>query len=231
MKLHRFIGDFDFTGEELTVTDREIAHQIKDVLRIEKEERLVLVSESGQEVLAEIQDFIDGLPLVRIIERLESSNQVICRVSLYCAILKRENFELVVQKATELGVTEIIPVITERTIKLGLKMDRLRKIAKEASEQSGRSLVPIIFEPQTFKVALADSQRHEAMIMLDPEGASRISSLPVSSVGVFVGPEGGWTEAELTLAKESGLNVMNLGTIILRGETAAMIAVDRLVCG
>lgn len=231
MKLHRFIGDFDFTDEELTVTNREIAHQIKDVLRIEKEERLVLVDSHGQEVLVEIQDFIDGLPLVRVIERLESSNQIACRVSLYCAILKRENFELAVQKATELGVTEIIPVITERTIKLGLKMDRLRKIAKEASEQSGRSLVPIIFEPQTYKSALVDSQRHEATIILDPEGASRIKALPVSSVGVFVGPEGGWTEAELIMAIEMGFNVMNLGTLILRGETAAMIAVDRLVCG
>ena len=97
MKLHRFIGDFDFTNNNVIVIDREIAHQIKDILRIEKEERLILVDSHGQEVLVEIQDFIDGLPLVRVIERLEASNQIACRVILYCAILKRENFELVVQ--------------------------------------------------------------------------------------------------------------------------------------
>ncbi len=231
MKLHRFIGDFDLSVAVLTIRDREIAHQIKDVLRLQIEERLILVDGQGQAALCEIVDFTDGQPLIRVVERLASPSQPNRRVSLYCAILKRENFELVVQKATELGVAEIIPVITERTIKLGLKMDRLRKIATEASEQSGRVDVPTIFEPQSFKSALGDAKRHEVAIILDPLGAERLRPAVRKSLAVFIGPEGGWTEAELAQARENGLEVKNLGSLVLRGETAAIVAVDRLAWG
>jgi 16S rRNA (uracil1498-N3)-methyltransferase len=231
MKLHRFIGDFDLSAPALTIRDREIAHQIKDVLRLRIEERLILVDTQGQAALCEIVDFVDDQPVVRVIEHLVSRAEPNRRVGLYCAILKRENFELVVQKATELGVSEIVPIITARTVKLGLKMDRLRKIATEAAEQSGRVEVPTIFEPQNFHAALRDAARHKKIIMLDPLGPERLGMIQGTSVAVFVGPEGGWTKDELSQAREVGGELMNLGTLVLRGETAAMVAVDRLAWG
>ena len=82
-------------------------------------------------------------------------------MTLYCAVLKRENFEWVVQKCTELGIRAIIPIVTTRTVKTGLKMDRLRIIAKEAAEQSGRGIIPVINNPLEFDRALEEAKHQQ----------------------------------------------------------------------
>jgi 16S rRNA (uracil1498-N3)-methyltransferase len=146
------------------------------------------------------------------------------RVTLYCSLLKKENFEFVVQKATEIGVEKIVPVISERTIKTNLNIPRLSLIALEAAEQSGHSFVPQINEPVAFKKALASATGDA--VFFAPGGMDAGSALEKTGdfLGVFIGPEGGWSEAELALAKERYLPVCNLGSSILRGETAAIIA-------
>jgi 16S rRNA (uracil1498-N3)-methyltransferase len=141
-------------------------------------------------------------------------------VTLCCSILKRENFELVVQKATELGVSRIIPIIAERTVKTGLKMERLKAIAKEATEQSGRGVVPDISEPMSLTDALA-LPGHKLFFHTGTQAHPALSSDPAL---LFIGPEGGWSDRDVAAAVSAGCQVCSLGKRTLRGETAAIVA-------
>jgi len=243
MKIHRFIGPFDLTQKSLQIKDKEIVNQMKNVLRLKEGELVELCDGKDISAMAEIakinKDSVDVL-----IEKIEKNkNKSKNKVSLFCAILKKENFELVVQKATECGISKIIPIITARTIKTGLNMDRLKKIAKEASEQSGRITVPEISEPIKFEDAIKNIG--EESVFFDASGEltfemhcagwraehSKFSaenymriSKDNSPRSIWIGPEGGWTEEEIAKAKSLNFKIASLGTLTLRGETAAIIA-------
>ena len=218
MKLHRFIGPYDFGSSKISITDPETIHQIRKVLRLNPNEQIILsdgnLGEATVKLIIFEKDKIEG----EIIEKYKNKNEPERKVVLYTAILKRENFDLVVQKATETGVKEIIPVITSRTVKTGLNLDRLRKIAKEAAEQSGRGIVPVIHEPIKFQEAIKNGG-----ILFDPSGdILKAESLKLEAK-LFVGPEGGFTEEEIELAKKNNFKIASLGSLTLRAETAAII--------
>jgi len=149
------------------------------------------------------------------------------QVILYCAILKKENFELVCQKATEVGVSKIIPVISERTIKLGLKEERLKMIIKEAAEQSGRVIIPELGEPIDFSDAVVSAMG--IRIIFDPDGEVMGKVNDEKEVSIMIGPEGGWSDVEIKKTIEQGWRIASLGDLTLRAETAAIIA-SYLVC-
>jgi 16S rRNA (uracil1498-N3)-methyltransferase len=131
-----------------------------------------------------------------------------------------------VQKAVEAGVHRVIPVVTARTVKLGLKIDRLAKIAQEAAEQGGRGIVPEISEPIKFKYAIKLAAEHDVNYFFDAEGEeySRPKLLS-ATVGVWIGPEGGWEDFEIEAARQSNFVIASLGKLVLRAETAATVAV------
>ena len=199
----------------------DLAHQLRDVLKMEKGKEIDLLDGHGIEARANIvaTDPVE----VELVSIKQSEAEPTRRVILYAAILKREHFELIVQKATEVGVAKIIPIITARTVKTGLKLDRLRKIASEAAEQSGRGVVPIVHEAMTFTQALIDAAKNDTNILLHP-GSTNRQSRNYGSIGIFIGPEGGWTDRAITLAKEAGSELLGLGPLVMRGETAAVIA-------
>lgn len=229
MKLHRFIGDFDFTRNTVEITKPEIIKQIKGVLRLKEEESIVLSDGKGAQFKAKITSLAHDKIICEIIKKLDSSEPK-KKVSLYLAILKKENFELAVQKAVECGVSEIIPIITERTIKTGLNMERLNKIILEASEQCERSVVPNLHEIINFEDALEDGkQSNEKLIFHTQDSIEYAPSINATLASIFIGPEGGFTEKEISLAQENGYTVASLGNLILRGETAAIIATYRVV--
>ncbi len=220
MKIHRFITDANLDDDAVMLTG-DLFHQIKNVLKLKINETIDLSDGHGiarRGTITTITKTSVDVHLHETLSALESTKRVV----LYCAILKRENFELVVQKATEIGASEIVPVHTERTVKLGIKMDRLQKIALEAAEQSGRSVVPTIHEPMKFADALDDAKRNDTNTILHMDG----KDLPQTktSIGLFIGPEGGWSKNELTLAASAGLVATSLGPRPLRAETAAIIA-------
>ena len=124
----------------------------------------------------------------------------------------------------------IIPVITERTVKTGLNTTRLEKIIQEASEQCERSTVPILQKTINFENALAHGYASEEKIIFDP-GSSAYTPNHNKSASIFIGPEGGFSEKEISEARSAGYNVSSLGPLVLRGETAAMIATYRAVEG
>lgn len=243
MKLHRFIGDYDFSksparnasgiadaGGEVEIIDPKIIKQIKDVLRLTKGEMIVLSDGKGNNAEVTINS-VSASKITVTINKLETKPKIKRKVSLYLAILKKENFELAVQKAVEAGVSEIIPIITERTIKTGLNVERLKKIILEASEQSGRSFVPTLSPTLNFKDALIAGNDKQEKVIFDLDNDLYIPNKEAEDISIFIGPEGGFTPKENALAKSYKYSVFSLGSLTLRAETAAIIATYRVVKG
>ena len=227
MHLHRFILNFEFNKEKVLIKDKEIIFQIRRVLRFRPGKKIILVNNNlGKEALAEILNFNDDLITVKILEVFESKKEYEKEVQLYIAILKKENFELVCQKTTEIGVKKIIPLITEHTVKLNFKKERILKIIKEAAEQSGRLIIPEFLEIQKFEDIVFNLKNNGLNLFFDPNGEKlknfEKEILNHKVINVFIGPEGGWSEKEINLAKENGFLIANLGNFTLRAETAAI---------
>lgn len=228
MKIHRFIGEFDLGQKEVEIQDPEIIKQIKGVLRLEAGEHIILGDGRGLVAEAEIISISPKSVRAEII-KVEEPEDARVKVNLFLAILKKENFELAVQKAVEAGVSSITPVITERTIKTGLNMDRLEKIIREASEQSGRSIVPELFEIFPFDEAITALSDQKIIFHIGDSILPYHPSTEAEQVNIFIGPEGGFTEAEIERARRSGFVPASLGNLTLRAETAAIIATYRAV--
>lgn len=246
MKIHRFIGDFDLSKKEVEITGDE-AHQISQVLKLKTGEEIELCDKNSISTLVEIVSVSKKLVKVKILKKNNKKN-ALKNVTLFCSILKKENFELTVQKATECGISKIVPIISARTIKTGLNIERLRKIAKEAAEQSGRTSIPEISESVKFTPEKSETKS----ILFDITGASLLSKGELlhekpcagrrpeqskfsaenyasfsdnnSQLCIYIGPEGGWTPEEIEKAKSAGFAIASLGPLTLRGETAAIIA-------
>ena len=237
MRLNRFIVNYStkggqgfISGTEVEILDTKIIKQIKGVLRLKKDDIIILADGKGNNAEVTLV-LVSANKVTGIINKVEKKDKTKRKVSLYLAILKKENFELAVQKAVEAGVSEIIPTITERTIKTGLNTDRLKKIILEASEQSGRSFVPELFPILKFKDALTDGNKAEEKIIFHLGNNLYIPNKEAQNISIFIGPEGGFTEKEINLAKNSGYNIYSLGSLTLRAETAAIIATYRTVKG
>ncbi len=226
MKIHRFIGDFEIKTGDLKINDQELLNQFRNVLKLRVGEIIILCDGKMNEGEAEIKGYGKDSVEVEIKEVGTNKNELERHVVLYCSILKRENFELVVQKATEIGVKEIVPLITARTIKLDIRKDRLEKIIKEAAEQSGRGIVPVLHDPIDFEKVLEFSDLNKENFFFDQSGIQFEhfkQSQHIERLGIWIGPEGGWTPQELELANNSGFRIINLGKLTLRAETAAIV--------
>ncbi len=234
MKLHRFIiPNIDLEQDTFSINDAEIARQLRNVLRLVPGDFFIISDGNNNEAEARIDDYQKPAVLVTVIKRWQNTHEPHAHTALFCAILKRENFELVIQKATELGIKEIHPIISERTVKTGIRPERLEKIAQEAAEQSGRGIVPIIHEAISFGDALAHINNYAISLFCDLGGTSineiRPKIITAESKAIFVGPEGGWSEQEKESMKKLAdihktLHTISLSPLTLRGETAAIIA-------
>lgn len=223
-KIHRFITEYKKSHGEIVLTDHDVIHQITSVLKMKTGEQCIVVGENNEDILCVIKDIRKDEIKCAIEEVTENTNEPIKNVTLYMAILKKENFELVVQKASEIGVTKIVPMITTRTVKTGLNFERINKIAREASELSGRSNVTQIEEITTFTDAIKNDN-NSIKILFDITGQkANTQQLASDSLSLYIGPEGGFTNQEIELAKENNINIASLGKLTLRGETAGIIA-------
>jgi len=228
MKLHRFIGNFDLTDPRLRISDSEIVGQMRKVLRLKPGDLVILGDGKSKEALSRIIGFQSETVEVEISEVSENQNEPSVHAVLYCSLLKRENFELVVQKSTEVGIKEIVPIISQRTVKRDMKQERLAKIIKEAAEQSGRGVLPILHDPIPFQAALENSGENDFNLFLHPESSEhppdRMKPETQKRVGIFIGPEGGWDGEEIQAARDKNFQIVSLGKLTLRSETAAIVA-------
>lgn len=223
LKRHYFIGDFDLSLKEIFCVDSEIVHHIKDVLKLKIGEEVILSDGQGKAVLTRIEK-IEKKNISFFVKKVLPSAVGDKKIILYAALLKRDSFEWLLQKAVEAGVSEIVPIITERTVKIGFNDKRWQKIIKEAAQQSQSLVLPKLSPTITFKDAI--KQLEGVGMFFDPSGED-IKKIKISSstISLFVGPEGGWSDKEIELAKESGLKDIGLGSTILRAETAATVVV------
>lgn len=232
MRLHRFITDIAWSNDlRIVVDEPRVVHQVLRVLRLTPGEQLLIVSKEGQEVRGTVSDDSSKSVLaIDVIERLTPRISTHSNVHLYCAILKKENFDWVVQKTTELGVATITPLITDRTIKQGLSLERMQTIALEAAEQSGRVSVPLIGQPITLSRALDESVGLKCWADIGDHAVSVGQIKKTADYSLFIGAEGGWSPEEQALASSIlDCAVVSLGGLTLRAETAAVVGVYALV--
>jgi len=226
MKFHRFIvNGIDLKKQDILIADQDLVHQIKNVLKLEPKEHLILADNLGNEAVVELVELGRKEIAVSLIKASQNKNEAVRLVTLYCAILKKENFDLIVEKATEVGVFKIVPVVTERTIKKDVNLERLNKIAKEAAEQSGRAIVPEVCGPMKLKTAVELAKENELNLLFQlQEPMLNLDKLKkYKTAGIFIGPEGGWTDKEVELLSDF-CDKAGLGNTTLRGETAAIVA-------
>ncbi len=220
-KIHRFFYDFKIIDNIIKIDDTEIVNQIKNVLKIKPSEKISLFFDS-KEVECIIKTIGKREIICNFYKNIEFKKQI-KNVILYCAILKKDNFEFVVQKACEIGVSEIVPVITDRTIKTNLNLERLEKIAKEACEQSGRNDLVKINEIRDFAKCLNND--NDVNILFDfTDKKLQDSKIKGEKIGIFIGPEGGFTNREVKIAEENNFKILRLGDNVFKAETAAIIA-------
>ena len=228
MRYHRFIGNFDLSKKTIEVTDLSLISQWHSVLRLKTADTVILCDGNGHESEATIVNMEKKVTTLSIVDTKNIIRGTQKNVTLYVSILKRENFEIVVQKATEIGITKIVPLLTERTVKTGFNEIRFKKIILEASEQSGRTVLATISEPIKFAEAIQSANPKET-VLFDISGSEFKSSSFPSTLNLFVGPEGGFGDKEVSLAKDHGCTIASLGELVLRAETAAIV-VSYLSC-
>ncbi|MBI5641091.1 MAG: 16S rRNA (uracil(1498)-N(3))-methyltransferase [Nitrospirae bacterium] len=226
-----FLSDAELQSGDIIISD-EKARYLINVMRSAAGDLLTIGDSRGNAYSAIVVSISKREVLVRIQDKLNVDPESPLRITLLQGLLKGEKMDLVIQKATELGVTEIFPVITERSqIRETRKLLRWEKIAKEASRQSGRSRIPVIHEPRAFPELFtgAAAEPGPGMIFWESGGAALCEAAErfrgKESVAIFTGPEGGFSRQEVTTASDNGFIPTTLGTRILRAETAAISAV------
>ena len=225
MRLHRFyIQNENFEtlkeGDIFTCKNEEVAGQITRVLRMQVGDRVLFFNESGEYELV-----IQGISKKELVcEAKQKIKQLVQkkRFALVQSLIKKDKFEWVAQKATELGITDIFPVITERSEKKGLDRKRLEKIILEATEQSGWGKSPILHEIETLEKTLHTLKKEDfELYRLDMDGTKLDSHS--KEIAFCVGPEGGWGNRDKEIFNTYKTKTVTLGTSVLRTETAAII--------
>ncbi len=231
MRVHRFYTQTPITEKRFDITDRDMIHQWKSVFRYNVGSQVILFDGSGIDYLCMITSLRSLGATLEVIENRELS---MTRNSVYLcmALVKKDNFELIAQKVTEIGVTHIVPILCEHSEKRKLNFERLNKIVLEASEQSGRGDIPTIHDVMKLDDVFKKGILPQEKIVLHPDGDSLrkyMSGLhETKSFAVFVGPEGGFSPKEIELLKSYNVPAISLGSQILRAETAA-IAISSLL--
>jgi 16S rRNA (uracil1498-N3)-methyltransferase len=208
------------------------ARHLTRVLRVEAGQRYE-ISDNRNVYLAEIETARKEHVAFRTVEKLPQPAPTV-RLVLCAALIKFDHFEWMIEKATELGVSEIVPVETIRSER-GLeraahkRVERWRRIVLEASQQSRRAFLPDVSEPEPLSDALAREARYKFALDENPSAPSLNSALPSArdaqdTVAMLIGPEGGWTDEERTQFIVAAWRPVSLGPLILRAETAALAA-------
>lgn len=224
MKIHRFKTNLEIEGQKAHITDPEIIFQIKTVLRLKPGEKVVITDGKGTETLARIVLSEKSAVMLEIESVTQETGDERPLLHAYISILKKDNLELAIQKMTEIGITHITPIITERTVKKNYNQERVEKIITEAIEQSGQNRAPVLHDEIDLTTALDEAlEKYDTVIYFDEPSDEKTSDLHNKSVAFFIGPEGGWSPKEIELFKEKNILSLSLGDTTLRGETATIV--------
>lgn len=213
------------SAEAFSIPAGPLHKQIVQVLRMKKDDHLTLLPNDGTEVECHITD-ITRSSVIGVIAGSVVAGLIKPEVTVCAAITKRDTFEWMLQKCTELGAAHFIPLHTDRTIKKTPGINkRWSEIVKEAAEQSGRATIPTIAEPTTLARTIAKTQAMARFVFHEEAMDHKLPPLQKTMpIAIFIGPEGGFSPPEITLALDSKTHVLKMGQLVFRAETAAIVA-------
>lgn len=213
--------------------DGENANHIINSLRCKIGEEIEISSGDGYDYICKIEEINKNSVIAKIIDCFGNESEPKTKITLYQGLPKSEKMELIIQKCVELGIDEIVPVNTDRTIvklvgKEDKKIVRWNKISEAAAKQSRRGKIPAILPILNFSDAIKQANKNSLNIIpYEKEKSNTIKSIIKqfngNSIGIFIGPEGGFSEKEIALAVENNITPITLGKRILRTETAGFI--------
>lgn len=231
-------------GSPITVSENK-AHYLINVMRCKVGDKLIVIDGIGNSYEAEIKSIKTGKVFINILKEVFLDTESPFNLILAQSLIKGQKMDIVIQKATELGIKEIIPIITERVIiKETRKLKRWLKIAEEAAEQCGRAVIPKIREPITIQSLFEQISREllfsfKGLIFWE-EGGKKIKDalkevveerkdkedrLLKTPFYIIIGPEGGLTSSEVALSEKNGFIKVTLGKRLLKSETASIVSI------
>jgi 16S rRNA (uracil1498-N3)-methyltransferase len=236
MTLRRFVVAPGAIQADRVRFDPEEAHHLAHVLRLRPGAVIEAVDGTGRVYTVRLEMVAAGKAWGVIVGEVSPSGESPCAITLAQAILKGDRMAWLVQKATELGVTRIVPLETARVVAHvsgeggAGRRRRWERVAREALKQCGRSVLPVVDPPRTLGEVLAGSAGHEAVWLCWEGGGTPASALArragrVRRLLLLVGPEGGFTDDEVARAQAAGASLVGLGPRILRAESAGLVAV------
>ena len=240
--VYHFFAETENIGADVTVIAGPDVNHIKNVLRMKPGERLTISDGKGLQKLCEIAGYEEKKVILKNLPEPVEDTELPARIYLFQGLPKSDKMELIIQKAVELGVHAVVPVDTMRTVvrldakKEEAKRKRWSSISESAAKQSGRMYIPEILPVMSFKDALRFADGFDLKVIpYEAEGGSMektrtlFKSLePGGRAAVFIGPEGGFDEAEIAMAGEDGGTPVTLGERILRTETAGLFVLSAL---
>lgn len=239
--MHRFFAEPGQIGEkEIVITGADVNH-IRNVLRMRADEEVLIADGQGAEYRCKLTDLGENEVRAQILWKLDGNAELASAVTLFQGLPKSDKMDLIVQKCVELGVNRIVPVSTKRAVvKLDAKKEETRlkrwnTISESAAKQSGRGVIPEISGVMSFEKALEEAKKLD-VLLIPYERAEHMAETrrvmgeirPGQSVGVFIGPEGGFEESEVEEAVAAGARAITLGRRILRTETAGLAVMAML---
>ena len=236
--MHRFFIPKPYK-QEMQITGRD-AHHIIDVLRMAPGDRLQVVADDGVSFVGEVTAVNSNSVTVTAREILRETHEPDVRISLLQGLAKGEKMEFIIQKAVEIGVTDIFPVAMEHSVvvldssKAEKKVERWKKIAEAAAKQSKRDSIPVVHEVMTLDQILQKGKWDLLLVAYESENQVSLKEAlqahkEAKTVGVIIGPEGGLSNEEVEAARKQGGIAVSLGRRILRTETAGLVAATAIL--
>ncbi len=235
-----FVEEAQISEADVRIEGSDVNH-IKNVLRMKCGEKIRISSTTGRNFYCMVSEITGEYVLADILEELHEDTELPNRIYLFQGLPKSDKMELIIQKAVELGVYEIIPVAMKNCVakleekKAASKIARWQEIAKSAAKQSKRSLIPSVQMPLSYKLAVKQAKELDVILVPYENERGMQATREIMSgikkgqtIGIFIGPEGGFDTSEIDLIKEEG-HLISLGNRILRTETAGLAALSMLV--
>lgn len=239
--MHRFFAEPGQIGEkEIVITGADVKH-IRNVLRMRADEEVLIADGQGAEYRCKLTELGENEVRAQILWKLDGNAELASAITLFQGLPKSDKMDLIVQKCVELGVSRIVPVSTKRAVvKLDAKKEETRlkrwnTISESAAKQSGRGVIPEVSGVMSFGKALEEAKKLD-VLLIPYERAEHMAETrrvmgeirPGQSVGIFIGPEGGFEESEVEEAVAAGAQAITLGRRILRTETAGLAVMAML---
>ena len=231
---HFFVTPQQISGDKIRIEGGDVNH-MKNVLRMKLHEKAEISDGESRTYLCEVEAYEEDVAVLHILEEMEADTEPASKLYLFQGLPKSDKMELIVQKAVELGVYQVIPVAMKRSVvrlddkKAAKKADRWNSIAESAAKQAGRSRIPEVTMPLSYKEALKMAEELDVTLLpYELAGGMEVTREVIrlinigQSVGIFIGPEGGFEPEEVDAAVSMGATVITLGRRILRTETAGL---------